>query len=366
MTLDAYLEQFSEPDGYLDFASNGPPSQAVVDAVTEAIHWLAAPGVPSPFEAAIRDARARGAGLLGTSPEHVVLIPSTSAGLFAVAFGLPRGPVVVRKEDFPANAYPWLRAAVDGRISLVPVEAPDGRVDAARVAPLVDSSTVAVAVSLVDYLTGYRVDLGELREACGDALLVVDAAQGLGAVGVALAEADVVVSTGAKWLRGGLGVGLAGFSDRALERLAPTLTGWTGVEGFLDFETPVPHRPRADAQRFQQGSAPAFMACALAAALEVIDLAGMDAISRLVVERAAGVEEGLRRAGAEVLAPWRSPRERAGIVSFRMPHEALDRTAGRLAAGGLVVSRRAGLLRVSVHATSRAEVGERLHEVLRR
>jgi len=59
----------------------------------------------------------------------------------------------------------------------------------------------------------------------------------------------------------------------------------------------------------------------MGAAVEVIELAGIAAIEATVLARAAAVEEAVRRAGAEVLAPWRGPEERAGIVCFRLPGE---------------------------------------------
>jgi len=72
------------------------------------------------------------------------------------------------------------------------------------------------------------------------------------------------------------------------------------------------------------------------------------------------------RAGAEVLAPWRGPQERAGILCFRLPGEDAVTTAARLAEAGLVVSRRAGWVRVAPHASTPLETAGRLGEALRR
>ncbi len=42
----AYLEQFSEPGGYLDYASVGPVSRRVREAVAGAMEAVAAPAGP--------------------------------------------------------------------------------------------------------------------------------------------------------------------------------------------------------------------------------------------------------------------------------------------------------------------------------
>jgi selenocysteine lyase/cysteine desulfurase len=259
-----------------------------------------------------------------------------------------------------------MRAAAAGGPQVRLVDCPGWRVEAASLAAAVDGETRAVAVSHVDFVTGFRVDLDALRRAFPAPLLVVDAIQSLGAVAAHLAPADVLVAGGQKWLRAGWGSGVMAVADRALERLAPTLTGWCGVERYLDFETAPPHDILGTAGRFQEGSPPYLGTLQMGAAVEVIETAGIDAIASVVLERAAAVEEAARRAGAEVLAPWRRPEERAGIVCFRMPGEAPAATVARLSEAGLVVSRRSGWVRVSPHATTPAEAVARLAAALAR
>ena len=363
-----YLDQFEEPPGYLEFASTGPVSHRVRRAMAEVLDVVACPpGNASQAIAARRGAAtAAMARLVGTTPDRVTTIPSTSAGIFQVAFGLlgRGGNVVVPAHEFPANVYPWLRAEATGGPEVRLVPCPDYRVTAERLAPAVDGGTRAVSVSLVDFVTGFRADLGELRRAFPEPLLVVDAIQGLGAVAAGLGPADVLVAGGQKWLRAGWGSGIMAVGERALERLAPTLTGWCGVEDFLDFEVPPPHEIRANAGRFQEGSPPYLGTLQMGAAVEVIEMAGMAAIEAAVLARAEAVEEAVRRLGAEVLAPWQGPHERAGIVCFRLADEGPAATVARLATAGLVVSRRSGWVRVSPHATTPPEVAGRLAEAL--
>ncbi len=361
-----YLAEFAEPFGYVNFASVGPVGRRVVAASDAAFRRIHAPvgDVVAPTMESYADGIGRLARMLGVEPETVTGTPSTSGGLFQVAFGLPPGNVVVPAAEFPANVYPWLRAAERGGPEVRRVPLPDGRLTAGALAAAIDGDTVAISVSFVDFLTGFRANLAALRELAGDALLVVDAIQGLGAIRLPEDAADVVVGAGHKWFRAGWGAGFLAVSARAQERLAPTLTGWYGVADFLDTDTPPLHPPRPDAERYQMGSPPIFGAVVLGEAAAVVEEAGMAAIEATVLERARRLEEVVRAAGAELLAPWRSDDERSGIVAFRLPAEDPAVTATRLRDAGLVLSERGTWLRLSPHATTPPEVADLLADVL--
>ena len=363
----AYLAEFSEPDGYLDFAGIGPVSRRVEETLNheaEAIREVAEP-LGSRFERTIGVATAAAAKLLAASPETVGIVGSTGIGIFHIAFGLRGGNVVVPAWEFPANLYPWIRAEQAGIIDEVrAVRVPDGRLTADVLKPFVDRDTAALALSSVDYSTGFRPDLDAMRELAGDALLVVDAIQTVGAFPASLDPADVVVAGGQKWLRAGMGMAVMAVSSRAMERLEPTLSGWLGVAEPFDFDLPVPQPVHASALRYQMSAPPLPAAAGITAALEVLELAGIDAISEAVLARSAAVEEAGRRAGAEVLAPWRSDSERSGVVSLRMPDEPPEATLARLASAEYTASIRRGWLRLSPHATTPLATIEYLARVL--
>ena len=128
---DSYLHEFSEPLGYLDFAAIGPPSRRVRGAVADAYAKVSEPDgdVGPPILGAYEAALGTAGRFLGVAPELVTVVPSTSAGLFAVAFGLAPfgGNIVVPAHEFPANIYPWLRAAGMGGPEIRVVEIPDRR-----------------------------------------------------------------------------------------------------------------------------------------------------------------------------------------------------------------------------------------------
>ncbi|MEA2001186.1 MAG: aminotransferase class V-fold PLP-dependent enzyme [Actinomycetota bacterium] len=365
---DAYLHEFSEPVGYLDFAGIGPPSRRVRAAVADGYARVSepdtdlGPSILGGYEAGLGTV----GRFLGVAPELATVVPSTSTGLFRIAFGLAPfgGNIVVPAHEFPANIYPWLRAAGMGGPEVRLVDVPDRRVTAGVLSDAVDDETRAIAVSSVDYLSGFRPDLSALRELADDGLLVVDAIQGLGAIEFSAAPADVVVAGGQKWLRAGWGTGLLALSHRSIEMLHPTLTGWWGVEDSFDWDTLPPHKARTDAEVFQDGSPPLFGAMALAAALEVIEAEGMPTIHQAVMDNVKALEEVVRTAGAEILEPWDDDDERSGILSFRLDGEENVVTAQRLADAGISVSSHSNWVRLAPHASTDLAVAEILAEVL--
>ncbi len=363
-----YLAEFEEHDGYLNFASIGPPSRSARAAAADLLAQAAAGSRPTAdlVGPAYEGARATIAAGLGVRDGFATSVPSTSAGMMQIAFGLvgAGGNVVVPSHEFPANRYPWLRAEAVGGPTVRAVEIPDGRVTAEALAPAIDDQTRLVAVSLVDYMTGFRVDVDQIVEAAGAALVMVDGIQGLGAVEAVLGSADVFVAGGQKWLRAGFSAGVMAVSERTIDRLAPTLTGWWGVEENFAFEVQPPHPPLGTADRYLEGSPNLPGALAAAAALKVIEVGGVREIESAVLARSGAVLDCVRSLGADVIAPWRSDRERAGIVTFRLSGKDAVSTVAALGAEGFMVSERNGWIRVAPHATTPMQVIEAFGDAL--
>ncbi len=353
--LTAYRREFDESPRFLNHAAVGPLSRRARSRLQEHVDLLSLPDREPVTDllAKWEEAKKLGAQLLATTPEHVSFVSSTSHGLFSAAFGLAGGNVVVPANEFPANLYPWLRAEQAGLIELRLVPIPDGRVTPDVLRPAVDDDTVAVSVSAVGFLTGYRADLAALRELAGDALLIVDAVQALGALRVELTEADLVVAGSQKWMRAGIGSAIVAASDRLLERHRPLLTGWIGVEDIFGPD-PIPHAPQSSAERFALGSSPLLAVGSWRGALEVTLEAGIGAIEAAVLERAGVFEAAVDQPGVELVQPGRRPNERSSIISFRVPGRDPAQVAQALVGDGFVLTHRDGsdTIRIAPHATT--------------
>ncbi len=354
----SYREQFCEPAGFLNSAAISTVSRLVADRVADYQAQMCAGN--RNLSLLMTDAMLQGreaiARLVGVEVNRVGITPSTGAALFHVAFGLRGGNVVVPGAEFPTNLYPWIRARQAGLIDEVRrVSLPDQRLTVDRLRPFVDSSTRVIAISHVDFASGFRADPGRFREAFAEPLLVVDAIQSLGAFPVDVEAADVVAAGSHKWIRAGFGGAAMIVSERVLERLETTLTGWLGVADPLDFDAPPPHIPSPTATRYQMSSEPVMGAVALQAACDVIDMAGRDAIGLRISATMDRLEEELEKAGYQMRRPWRSPRERAGIITFRIPDHGSEEVVELMRERGVVLADRSGWVRASPHATATEE-----------
>jgi selenocysteine lyase/cysteine desulfurase/predicted transcriptional regulator YheO len=346
----SYLLQFDEPAGYLDFARYGPPSHAVVDTTARLLNSSAKAG-PSTVDELMRQevrAKAAVARLCGTDTDHVVLLPNTSQGLFQAAFNAPPGEVLVSAAEFPANTYPWARAAETGRITLRRMRPPRGYVTPDAVAAELTRDTTLVSVSAVDFRTGYRADLAAIREAVGDRLLVVDGIQGFGVIDAPWDAADVLVVGGQKWLRAGWGTGFAVLSDRALERLRPVLSGWTGAQDAGLFDDEI-HPPAPAAASWSITNLSPVTSGAFAAALELVEEAGVAAIEARIADRVGELEQMLRSLGGEIVS---AVERRAGILAFTLPGHPAERVGAVLTAEGIAATVRTDHVRLSPHAST--------------
>ncbi|MBB4685691.1 aminotransferase class V-fold PLP-dependent enzyme [Amycolatopsis jiangsuensis] len=354
-----YLLQFDESAGYLDFARFGPPSHAVLDTTASLLDASTKAG-PSTVDELMRQetrAKAAAARLSGSDTDHTVLLPHTSLGLFQAAFN-SHGEVLVSAGEFPANTYPWARAEQAGRVRVRRLEG--GYVTPERVAAALTPETSVVSVSAVDFRTGYRADLGALREVVGDRLLVVDGIQGFGVTEAPWEVADVLVAGGQKWLRAGWGTGFGVLSDRALERMDPILSGWTGARdpGLFDDEI---HPADPTAASWSISNLSPITSGAFAAALELVEEAGVAAIAGRIGERVGELEDVLRSAGAEIVS---ATERRAGILAFSLPGHPAEQVGATLHAAGIAATVRPEHIRLSPHASTPATAADHLRSVL--
>ncbi len=355
---------------YLNHAAIGTLPRAAADRMSAAAAAVAATGDRGWPERNQEVERVRGqaARLLGArEPHEVAFTGNTSEALSIVAFGLDwrDGDNVVGPEpEFPSNLYPWMGIPeVTGRsVEYRRVPERDGRIDAGDLVAAMDERTRVVAVSWVQYASGHRLDLEALGRACHerDALLVVDAIQGLGALALDVEEAavDVCALASHKWLLGPEGLGLLYVSDRVIERVRSTRRGWRSVAGRYRWSSIDP-TPAPGALRFEAGTLNVYGIHALGASLDLLLGLGPEAVERRVLALADRVARGLAERRFALAAP-RSPGEVSGIVAGAHPERSAAELADALAERGVIVSARAGRLRVSPHVYNSEEEIDRL------
>lgn len=363
--LEDYVGTFDTEPGYLNWAAFGPLSPSVREEVFADADLLAS-GRPSSLALVaerIGQAQELVAELLGAEAADVTLQPSSTHGLMHALYGLS-GAVVASTAEFPSVSLTLERASTAADRALTPrwITPADGRVTPEAVAEVLDDEVTALAVSHVDFRTGYRVDLGAMRDVLGpDRLLIVDAVQSFGVIDVDFTAADVVIGHGYKWLRAARGTGFAWFSPRARERITPVLSGITGTttQGLVIDELPG---PAASARAYTVSTPDTLAAGRLAIGARDVRDAGVSAIEARLAEHVDTVIEIADRHGIPVVSP-REREHRAGIVALAPDEPA--RLAAALANAGIVVTARGAAVRIAPHAGTDAETLRLLDDTLR-
>jgi selenocysteine lyase/cysteine desulfurase len=349
MKLSEYQERFDEEPGYLDYARVAPMGRAALEEQTALSSVLEHARFGSLEVLATQHDRLKDAvaALGGFRPDQVVFQPGTTQGLMHTMFGITGG-VALAPTEFPALTFAVTRAASTlGVLAPLWLETEDGRVTPGNLRDQLTSSVVAVAVSLVDYRTGYLVDLDGIRQVIGDRLLIVDAAQAFGVVDAPFEVADVVAAGGQKWARAGAGSGFLAVSDRARDHLTPVWSGLAGAEdgGYDTVTDPLP-----GAAAYQVSYADAIAAGRLAAALEEIAAVGIPALHDEIAGNVSRIIDLADEYALPVVSP-RAEAERAGIVVVEPLPEQLTVLAASLHNHGITATVRDTAVRLSAHAT---------------
>ena len=291
---------------------------------------------------------------MGVPDRDVAFTKNTAHGISIVADGLDwhEGDEVVFADcEYPANSYPWLAQAwrsVQARIVRTPA---DGRLSTSDYVALINNRTRIVAVSWVQFSTGFRVNLAELVDIAHKhgALVLVDVIQGLGAMPIDLSALGVdMAATGSqKWLIGPMGVGALYINPNVLEHLRPVNVGAGSVNNVVAFD-PLGFDLKPTAQRFEEGTPNLCGVVGLNAATASLVEHGAVSISEAVLAVTRYAMERLRSRGFRVISP-ENDSERAGIVLFRHDSIPNDAIMSSLESAKVNAAIRGGSVRFSPH-----------------
>ena len=342
---------------YLNHAAVSPPPISTIEAVQSQLRDVHQNGSLNYHNwiAVKEEARRRLASLLGARPAQVAFMRNTSDGLSTIANGhewKPRDNIVTFAREFPSNIYPWLRLRDTFGVEVRMCEERNGRVDFDELARLVDSQTRMIAISHVQYASGFRSDLERLGKLARthDALLVVDVIQSLGVLPLDVESELVDAAAGAshKWLLTPEGVGYLYLSDRARERINPTLVGWISVEEpeeYDNFEQPWKEGTLA----WETGTGPASLLYGLNASLELLTRVGVANIARHLEQLTDHLCQELSAKNYQIVSS-RESGEKSQIVCIRhLGGIPAMKLYGHLKASNIITAPRGDRLRAAPH-----------------
>src|SRR5947207_2959747 len=277
---------------YLDSAATTLRPQSVIDALVQyystdnanpaKVHSLAA-------RAAERLERARQAAarfVNAFDPTEVIFVRGTTEGvnLLASTWGaanLKRGDeIVLPISEHNSNLMPWTRAA-ERAGAVVRIAAVDehGRLAPDAVSAVLSRRTKLVAFSHVSNVLGYINDTRAITAAAraAGATVAIDGAQGAPHVRVDVREigCDFYVFSGHKML-GPMGSGAVWARQDQLERMPPYHVGSNMAHSVTFSHAELEH----GAAKYQAGTPDVAGPVGLAAAMELFDRAGHDAVAQ--------------------------------------------------------------------------------------
>lgn len=301
----------------------------------------------------IRKGRQLAADMLHCSPEEIAFMKNTSEGVSIIANGLNLSPgdtVVTTDIEYPANIYPWMRLLKNG-VNLKLVANKNGRIPFEDLAAAVDKSTKVIALSSVEFSTGFGHDLKRIGEFCRERgiFFFVDGIQSVGALELDVKQCRIsALSAGSqKWLLGPEGAGILFVDESVSDRIEPTVVGATTVENpeeYLNYR----YVPKKTAAKFESGAPNVVGILGMAAAMEVLLEIGIPNVEKHILHLTDRLCEGLLKRGYEVYSS-RKEGEKSGIVVFSSEEHSAEELHRRLLEKNIVTSVRYGRVRVSPH-----------------
>jgi len=311
--------------------------------------------------------RQSAAGLLGLSADEISFCSSTSEAynLLATAIDFRSGDeVVISDLDFPSGATPWLQAPGDPRVRLWRNR--EGVLELDELAERLERKTRLVQVSLVSFLTGYRIPWAPfrdlVRERAPNALLAVDVTQAAGRIELDCLDADCLFASSYKWLLGSHGGCVVAVPEHATDRVTVRAGGWYNLANAFGEDRFDRAEAHPGARGFTVGM-PSFPAVyALRAGIDCLQQTGVNRIAAHADALVARTHAGLAEAGIRTLSPPQ-PEGPSGIVSFQTDRDA--ELHDHLLARDVHVMHQAGRIRVSIHGYNREDDVDRFLEGVR-
>ena len=301
------------------------------------------------------------ARLINCTADDIAFVTSASNGLAWLMQGIDwrQGDEILTLDpEFPNQLY---QVALEERFGVRYRAVPWPEFYAA-----VNDRTRLVALSTVNYATGFRPPLEEISAflRARNVLLYSDGTQSLGGLqyDVASIRPSMFCVDAYKWMLSPNGAGFVYIAPELRAALPPTVIGWRTDRGWrspnsLNHGAPV---LSGDAQGYEGGMIDFPALYAMGAVIEMMLAHGPAAIESRVLELADRLRDNLRSLGADVNT------DRTPIVTARLDGQDSASMAAALKQDRIIVSARQGRLRVSPHFYNNSDDLDRLQRMCSR
>ncbi len=309
------------------------------------------------------------ADLTSADADGITLVPSVSYAMAIAARNIPVAAgqnVVVVREQFPSNIYPWRRLTDENKATVRTVQFETDDWTESIIASI-DGQTAIVSMPHVHWTTGTQFDIVRIAEkvrAVG-AALIVDATQSLGTLPFDVSEVqpDFLVASAYKCMLGPYGLTYV-YVHPSWRNGVPLEEGWLNRANASDFsqltEYCDDYMPGARRYDYGERSNSILLAMAIASLKQIQEWT----IPRIEATTRPLIEQIVSRADAAGL--WHPPLEHCSpcMVGIGLPGEAPNDIGKQLAQRGIYISVRKGNARVAPHIYNNSAEVDRLFDTL--
>jgi selenocysteine lyase/cysteine desulfurase len=302
--------------------------------------------------------------LIGADAEDIAFVPNASHALALVMNGIEwheGDEIITLKHEFPNQIYAsHARTGVRGIVS---------KWD--EIEEHLSPKTRLVALSTVNYETGFRPDLASLLPKLRErgVLVYLDGTQSIGALRFDCQELqpDFLGVDAYKWMISPNGAAFLYVNPEARKWLVPNVVGWRSDRDWRSVETLHHGSPRfaESAEKYEGGMLPFACLYAMRASVKLMHEIGQDEIEQRALGLADTIRTEIRSIGGESIGmPGRSLPSQ--ILLVRWPGLNSSKIAEELQRQRIHVSARRGYMRISPHFYNNEEDVDALLTALKR
>jgi len=359
---------------YVNHAATSPLSTRVLDALSRHLtdratgridtYWTDV-GMVKAWREAVQQL------INAESPDRISFQVNTTEALNIIASGLPwksGDRVLLNDAEFPANIYPYLNLKQSG-VEIDLLLADRGVFTPETVAGALTPRTRLLALSAVQFLSGYRADLEGIGELCRrhGVVFAVDGIQAVGGIriDVQTMRIDALAAGAQKWQMSPQGTGFLYLTEELQERIHQAHLGWLSVNDPWEFRD-LSQRLASSARRYEGGSLNMSGIHATCAAITTLLEFGPAAIEEHVLAITGRMLEAFEAIdGIDIVTP-RQENRRAGIVTISAgDREASGQLFDHLRQQSMIAAVREGLVRFSPHFYNSPEEVDRIADAVR-
>lgn len=339
---------------YFNHAALGPLSSKVVEKINYYLDERSRSNIMN-YESFVeieKKAKGKLSRLLGSAETRIAWTDNVSNALNLLAqsvYWKAGDRIILNNIEFPANVYPFLNLRKQG-VEIDFAQAKNGIVTADDIESLISPRTKLISVSLVQFLSGYRIDINRLGDICrsNGIIFCVDAIQAAGAVNINVQDSkiDFLAGGAQKWLMALQGLSYLYISETLQESIDPKYVGWLSVEdawNFLDYNLTL----KKTAERFQNGTQNALGIVALNESLDLFENFGYVNIENNIMENSGYFIDSLQNIGIKTFLSSEDKKHLSGIVSIKVidPQAFFD----KIMENKINCALREGIIRFSPH-----------------